>query len=254
MPRPGERVDEQLQPCRERERLVRLLVAERDERGRSARPAITSPQVIAPIETSATSGRPSELGIAIASGFVPVSGSPPSGCRSRARRRRRQHRDEAALGEPVSPSSRARRSGRCRAQTTSRARSGGRSASAAHDRARARGSRARRRRPSARTLLVDEERSGRARVDLGSVPSHSIREWPWPGFPCRSAAVEVRVQRLDVLLGQPERPQPRRSASSRVTARVYGRRAGRRPYATNSDGWPPLPGGSSEGRLRAPLP
>ena len=38
----------------------------------------------APIETSVTSGLPSELGIAIASGFVPASGSPPSGCESRA--------------------------------------------------------------------------------------------------------------------------------------------------------------------------
>ena len=92
-----ERVDEQLQAERERERLVRLLAAERDELAppRRARRR-TSPQVIAPIETSATTGSPSELGIPIASGFVPASFGPPSGWPSRARRGRRQHADEAA--------------------------------------------------------------------------------------------------------------------------------------------------------------
>ena len=61
----------------------------------AARPAITSPQVIAPIETSATSGRPSELGTAIATGFVPVSGSPPAGWWSR--------RGEVAVSTQTSP-------------------------------------------------------------------------------------------------------------------------------------------------------
>jgi hypothetical protein len=37
-----------------------------------------------PMDTSETKGRPSELGIAIASGIVPTSGSPPSGCERRA--------------------------------------------------------------------------------------------------------------------------------------------------------------------------
>jgi hypothetical protein len=36
-----------------------------------------------PIETSVTIDCPSELGIAIASGFVPASGGPPSGCARR---------------------------------------------------------------------------------------------------------------------------------------------------------------------------
>ncbi len=48
-----------------------------------ASPASTSPCVTAPIDTSETSTRPSLEGIAIASGFVPVSGGPPSGCGSR---------------------------------------------------------------------------------------------------------------------------------------------------------------------------
>ncbi len=44
-----------------------------------ARPATTSPQVTAPIETSTTTGSPPQLGIPIASGFVPASFGPPSG-------------------------------------------------------------------------------------------------------------------------------------------------------------------------------
>ena len=55
----------------------------------------------APIETSATSGLPSELGIAIASGFVPASGSPPSGWASRA--------GEVAVSAAASPPSASRR-------------------------------------------------------------------------------------------------------------------------------------------------
>jgi hypothetical protein len=49
--------------------------------------------VTAPIETSATSGAPSLDGIAIASGFVPASAGPPSGCGS----------EQARLGEPAGP-------------------------------------------------------------------------------------------------------------------------------------------------------
>ena len=73
--RPGERGDEELEPDRERERLVRELARRTGRAPRAGRgPAITSPWVTAPIETSATSGSPSLDGIAIASGFVPVSG------------------------------------------------------------------------------------------------------------------------------------------------------------------------------------
>jgi hypothetical protein len=58
-----EGLDEGAQPNRERERLVCLLSAERDEI----------------METSATSGAPSELGIPIASGLVPARAGPPAG-------------------------------------------------------------------------------------------------------------------------------------------------------------------------------
>ena len=72
-----ERLDEELKADRERERLVRLLAAERHELLGPRRAARTSPYVTAPIETSATIGAPSALGIPIASGFVPTSGAPP---------------------------------------------------------------------------------------------------------------------------------------------------------------------------------
>ena len=55
--------------------------------------------VTAPIETSVTSGLPSELGIAIASGFVPASGSPPSGWESRAGMSP-SARHETSFGQP----------------------------------------------------------------------------------------------------------------------------------------------------------
>ena len=80
---PGECGDEQLEPDGERERLVRERPAERDELLGPRSPAITSPCVTAPIETSVTSGSPSLEGIAIASGFVPVNGGPPPGGGSR---------------------------------------------------------------------------------------------------------------------------------------------------------------------------
>jgi hypothetical protein len=80
--------------------------------------------VTAPIETSATSGAPSELGIAIASGFVPASGSPPSGWASRA--------GEVAVNAATRPPSASRRTyqpsipvGKQFDATITRARSGG---------------------------------------------------------------------------------------------------------------------------------
>ena len=66
-----------------------------------ARPASTSPAVTAPIETSETTGEPSLDGIAIASGFVPVSGAPPSGCGRR--------RGDVAVSAATSPPSASRR-------------------------------------------------------------------------------------------------------------------------------------------------
>ena len=74
-----QRVDEHLQADGERERLVGLLAAERDEIVLRRLADRTSPCVTSPIDTSATSGLPSELGMPIASGFVPTSGGPPSG-------------------------------------------------------------------------------------------------------------------------------------------------------------------------------
>ena len=61
---------------------------------------MTSPHVIAPIETSATSGSPSELGMPIASGFVPATFG-PSGGPSRGGRRRGEDGHEAAFREPA---------------------------------------------------------------------------------------------------------------------------------------------------------
>ncbi len=133
--RAGEGADEQLEPRRERERLVRLWPAERNELFGRALPDSTSPCVTAPIETSATSGRPSDEGTAIAIGFVPVSRGPPSGCGSR--------RGEVAVTTATNPASAS-----CRAQapstpvgkhdsaTTSLARPGGSATNASHTAAR----------------------------------------------------------------------------------------------------------------------
>ena len=96
----------------------------RRRRGRAppgrAAPARTSPCVTAPMETSVTTGCPSLEGIAIASGFVPVSGGPPSGCGSR--------RGEVAVSAATSPPSASRRTqypstpvGKQRWATTTRA-------------------------------------------------------------------------------------------------------------------------------------
>ena len=76
------------------------------------------------METSATNGTPSDDGTAIAMGFVPVSGTPPSGCGSR--------RGDVAVTTatrplPASRLAQAPRTpvGKHASQTTSRARSGG---------------------------------------------------------------------------------------------------------------------------------
>ena len=58
-------------------------------------------RVTAPIDTSATSGSPSPEGIAIASGFVRVSGAPPEGGGSR--------RGEVAVSSATSPPAARRR-------------------------------------------------------------------------------------------------------------------------------------------------
>ena len=57
----------------------------------------------APIETSATSGSPSLDGIAIASGFVPVSGGPPDGGGSRRGDVAVTSATYPGSGEPPSP-------------------------------------------------------------------------------------------------------------------------------------------------------
>ena len=77
--RAGERADEELEPDRERERLVRVLAAEGNELlGRGARPRAVAVRHRAHRDVG--DDRPPSLdGIAIASGFVPVSGAPPSG-------------------------------------------------------------------------------------------------------------------------------------------------------------------------------
>ena len=62
---------------------------------------MTSPWVTLPIETSETSGLPSEEGTPIASGVVPTSGSPPSGCASRG--------GDVAVSAAASPPSASRR-------------------------------------------------------------------------------------------------------------------------------------------------
>ena len=91
----------------------------------AARPASTSPWVTAPIETSTTIGSPSLDGIAIASGFVPVSGAPPSGWASRGGEVAVRTATRPASLRAVAPSSRARRSGSSRSATTTRAAVGG---------------------------------------------------------------------------------------------------------------------------------
>ena len=75
----GQRIHEQLQADSQRERLVRALAAEGTRSASSSSPASTAPYVTLPIDTSVTTGLPSLDGIAIASGFVPVSFGPPSG-------------------------------------------------------------------------------------------------------------------------------------------------------------------------------
>ena len=114
-----ERVDEQLQPDRERERLVRLIAAEGDELLLLGEARDDVPQVTAPIETSTTTGSPPELGIPMASGFVPASFAPPDGWprrrgegRSARRRARPRQAADVVPSIPV---------GKVRSQTTSRA-------------------------------------------------------------------------------------------------------------------------------------
>ena len=114
-----------------------------------ASPASTSPCVTAPIDTSETSTRPSLEGIAIASGFVPVSGGPPPDAEA-AEATSRSAPQRGLPRRGGEPSSRARRlesnARRRRAARAPAAMPGSRSRSP-----RGRGSRARRLRPSARS-------------------------------------------------------------------------------------------------------
>ena len=210
---PHERVDQQLQAEGERERLVALLAAERDELVLLLSPATTSPHVIAPIETSATIGSPPLLGIPIASGFVPASFGPRRGGRG------------AAVSSPSGlPPGRRRqagvRSARASRSGTSARRRRGAHAPAASRAARARPARAR------------GSRSRRARASAGSRPPPRAAPAPPPGRSPRGprateygrdrapaspalGRVEVRPELLRVGLPEAERPQPARGLRQR---------------------------------------
>ena len=101
--RTGERADEQLEADGERERLVRLLPAEGDELLGPCGPGEDVP-VRHGSHGHVRDDRPPSLdGIAIASGFVPVSGGPPSGCGSRRGEVAVSAADEAGSGETAHP-------------------------------------------------------------------------------------------------------------------------------------------------------
>ncbi len=171
--------------------------------GRAA-PARTSPCVTAPMDTSATTGRPSLDGIAIASGFVPVSGGPPSGCGRRRGRRRGQRRHETAFGETAHPVPEDARREAAARDDHARARRGARE-HRAHDLRRARGSRARRCRPSARTRPRRASRRGRAAGSIveGLEPGHTGQ--PMPVLSAAVGVREVREQDLDGVASSPRR-------------------------------------------------
>ena len=238
VPLAGERADEQLQPERERERLVRLLAAERDELVRRAAPRSTSPYVTAPIETSATSG------VAVRArdrrsraGSCPASGSPPAGCASRARRGRRQRRDEAAVGEPAHvpaehPGREAvrRRRRRARAAAVRRA--------ARRRPPRASGSRARRCRPSARSP-ARRAAAAAARPGRGRAASRASRSARGRGRACRATRRRGSASRA-------WRCRPRRSRAPRSAPQAARRRAAQTAApAPSTNGIP-----SSAGRSR----
>jgi len=116
----GERGDEELETDCEGERLVRLLSAEWNELV-GTRAALEHLAVRDGAHRHVgDDGGPAQEGIAIASGFVPVRGEPPSGCGSR--------RGEVAVNAATSPPSARRRTqypsapvGKQRLATTTRA-------------------------------------------------------------------------------------------------------------------------------------
>ena len=127
----------------------------------AARPASTSPWVTAPIETSTTIGGPSLDGIAIASGFVPVSGGPPSGWASRRGDVAVSTATRPALRRASAPSTRARRSGSSADATTTRAARRRPGDDVVADRLERQVARARRGRPSGRARGRDRVFTGR---------------------------------------------------------------------------------------------
>ena len=90
----GEGRNQQLEPDRKRKGLVGVRPPKGTSSSGRARPAITSPCVTAPIETSMTTGRPSDEGMPIASGLVPVNGGATVGMRRAGVARSRSARDE----------------------------------------------------------------------------------------------------------------------------------------------------------------
>ena len=187
-----------------------------------AAPRRTSPCVTAPIETSVTSGLPSELGIAIASGLVPASGSPPSGWESRA--------GDVAVRAATRPPSASRRTyqpsapvgKQFEATTTRRAPAAPRVAR--RRRLSASGSRARRRRPSARSPARRAARTGRASgFRSGSVSSQSIRASPCPSLPRDSASRKCAAR---IAVSASENPRAAIRSSGSTPAGHPDRRAG----------------------------
>ena len=176
-------------------------------------PASTSPYVTAPIETSATIGLPSELGIAIASGFVPASGSPPSGWGSRA--------GDVAVSAATRPPSASLRTQcpsipvgkQCDGDDHAGLRRAGSRAARGRSRP-ASGSRARRARPSARTPARRGSRSGRA---SGRGPGSVVE----PLDPRQPVPVPARAPRRRES-GRRGRPRPPRK--SRAPRAWPGRR------------------------------
>ena len=182
---------------------------------------MTSPHVTAPIDTSTTTGAPFELGMPIASGFVPASFGPPGGP-SRG--------GEVAVSTATSPPSASRR--------TQCAEHPRRERLLAHDDPRPLG-RIGELRPHDRVEHEIAERTaacqrsnepsastvcGCADGSTSSVSSHSTREKPWPSLPRASASAKCANSRC---ASSSENPRARRRASA--SSGVHGAAPGRTP-------------------------
>ena len=184
----------------------------------------------APIETSATTGAPSDDGIAIASGFVPASGSPPPGDAQAARRGRREQRDEARRAASA-PHPVAERAGRERARADDEPRAlGGGSASWARD---DRGERQVAERAVAVPALV-----ARLRDDPCAGAPRPVQRRP-ASRATRCARARARAARAPPRRGSARRAsrrRPRRSRARRAAGRASsGRKVDHRPAALGGD-------------------